>query len=183
MPSVKQKKLKADISSKSMCIQHVHPKCYGRYGKKHRNIILNEIKQKLKVINSKKLDAEHGDIESRKSETSKYYEAVTLIQRRVKKNEHKIVNDHGMIASTDKKKCEIIIFFFAELFVKNHQQQKEYQPIEIELPFTKDEMIKVVMKLKNNKSSGPDSVIAEMIKHSPEINREMIAEIAQKTSA
>lgn len=183
MPSVKQKKLKADISSKSMCIQHVHPKCYGRYGKKRRNIILNEIKQKLKVINSKKLDAEHGDIESRKSETSKYYEAVTLIQRRVKKNEHKIVNDYGMIASTDKKKCEIITFFFAELFVKNHQQQKEYQPIEIELPFTKDEMIKVVMKLKNNKSSGPDSVIAEMIKHSPGINREMIAEIAQKTSA
>ena len=50
-------------------------------------------------------------------------------------------------------------------------------------PLPKTRLTKVVTKLTNNKSSGPDNVLAKMIKHSPEIIHEMTAEIFQKTLA
>ena len=79
-----------------------------------------EIEQKLRIINSKRLDEEPGDIESKKSEAIKYHEAGGFIQR-MKKNKSKIVSDHGMIASNDKEQCEIIRSILSEIFVKGHQ--------------------------------------------------------------
>ena len=52
-----------------------------------------------------------------------------------------------------------VVVCFTTNVVKGHKhQQKEYQPIKMEVPYTKDKLIKVVTKVKNSKSSGSDNV-------------------------
>src|SRR5579872_100104 len=45
------------------------------------------------------------------------------------------------------------------------------------VPFTANEIKTAVKKLKNNKSPGPDNIVSEMLKNSPEIAYNNIAQI------
>ena len=66
---------------------------------------------------------------------------------------------------------------------ENISETPLYHPVEIENPFTKEEISKVVWKLKNNKSPGIDNVDAELIRNGPDELHEMIADIFQLTSS
>ena len=83
-----------------------------------------------------------------------------------------MINKDGKIASSGKEQCEIISEFFKELFEKENIPEKPLYH-----PFTKEEISKVMRKLKNNKGTGIDNVNAELIKNGPEELHEMIANI------
>lgn len=144
-----------------------------------RNKIIGKIKQKLKHINETKLDKELGALNPKKSNAGKYYEAERIMQRQEKRSE--IVNMDGMIASTQKERCTIITDFIRKLFVKPDVIQNECASVELQDPFTEEKILKMAAKLKNNKSPGPENVIAEMIKYSPKETRQLIAKIIQLT--
>ena len=144
---------------------------------------MNNIKQKVREINDNELKKELINIENKSSDESKYYEAARVLQRKERKQHPKIINKEGKIASSDKKKCKIITDFFTELLQRDEiEEQKEYHPVEMEIPFTQKEISKIVKRLKDNKRAGPDEVKAELIKNSPKEVHETIAKILQLTS-
>ena len=57
---------------------------------------------------------------------------------------------------------------------------KDVEPTEMKRPFTEVEIRKSVSSLKNNKSAGIDEISAEMIKYSPKIVYQQIADIFNK---
>ena len=59
---------------------------------------------------------------------------------------------------------------------------REYEPTEMTIPFTAEEIGDSATKLKNGKSTGIDEVNAEFIKYAPKVIHEGIAEIYNKTA-
>ncbi len=81
-------------------------------------------------------------------------------------------------AGSGQQQVEIITNHFREVFRKvSKSEVEDVKPVQMRIPFTSEEISKAVRKLKNNKSSGIDEISAELIKHSPEIIHQKIADI------
>ena len=83
------------------------------------------------------------------------------------------------MASTEQKLVEIITKYFKKMFAPedNKQNIKIYPPIEMNKPFTGEEIQKAARNLKNGKSAGADNLQAEYIKYADIIIHEHIADI------
>ena len=107
----------------------------------------------------------------------KAYEAIRSLN---KKEQINVVvdNDVGELVTDPEQKTEIITAFFESLFsVENVAPFIGICPTKLETPFTADEISKCANKLRNNKSTGPDNLPAELIKAAPPIIHEEIAVI------
>ena len=85
-----------------------------------------------------------------------------------KPNPFLIKDENMMVAGTDERKAELITNYFESMFAPNDTDHtaKEYPPVEMNVPFTGDEIHKAGSKLKNGKSGdGPDTLHAEFIKY------------------
>ena len=63
---------------------------------------------------------------------------------------------------------------------KGEDEIKDIEPTEMKRPFTEVEIGKSVSRLKNNKSIGIDDISTEMIKYSPKIVYQQIADIVNE---
>ena len=151
--------------------------------RKKRNKIHKKIKNKVKQLKEDELEEQLREVEDKRTEESKYYEAARILRRKEPKKEPKILNKEGKIATSDKERCKIVTEFFSKLFHRDNPEEQEIRnPVEMTNPFTKEEITKAVKKLWNNKSAGPDQVKADLIKNSPEELHDMVANILQSTS-
>ena len=82
----------------------------------------------------------------------------------------------GEIVTDSEQKTEIITKFFESLFsIENVAPFLDINPTKLTTPFTASEISTCVNKLRNNKSTGPDNLPAELIKVAPPEVHEQIA--------
>ena len=144
---------------------------------------MNKIKARVCKVNETEIEKELSTIDEKHSEASKYYEATRVLQRREKKKQPKIINEEGKIASTVVERCKIITDFFTKLLHKEGIPVSDVcRAVEMEPPYTEEEVSKLAKKLKNNKSADPQTMIAELIKNGPKELHKKIAEVLQLTS-
>ena len=84
----------------------------------------------------------------------------------------------GNIATTEKEKARLITEYFKEnLAPELKRPLKIYKNKKMNTPFTKEEIKEAVKSMKNGKAAGPDDIVTEFIKYSPEPVFEEIANI------
>eukprot|EP00795_Rhopilema_esculentum_P008001 gene8001-13908_t len=98
-----------------------------------------------------------------------------------KKTKLQVNTADGKTTSTTRKIEEVTNHFkqcfYNENLGPDQNKQETIKPEKITKPFTTEEIQKAIKKLKNNKAAGCDNIIAEQLKHSPEIVAEEIATI------
>ena len=96
---------------------------------------------------------------------------------RTKRKENVFI-EHNNVPLSNEKSLEKITEFYNRLFnEENKQSFEDIKPEKMKMPFSKEEVIKAVNSLKNNKSPGPDNISAEQLKHCPDIIYQHIADI------
>ena len=78
---------------------------------------------------------------------------------------------------------EIIAKYFENIFYANPTPMQNVLPTPMSTLFTSSEIRKAVRTLKNNKSSGMDQINVELIKYSPEVVYEKVADIYNNIAA
>ena len=94
-----------------------------------------------------------------------------------------VENSEGNILHNSKQKVEEITKYFEGIFKQEDTKEiPKLIPQELKNPITCPEVKEAVKKLKNNKSPGCDNIPAELIKNSPEIVHNQIAEILNEAA-
>ena len=89
-----------------------------------------------------------------------------------------IKDEDGKVAGSDEKRIKIITDYFKEMLApENAETCKEYKPTEMINPFTEEETRKAAQSLRNDKSTGIDNILAELIKYAPTTTHKIIADI------
>ena len=167
--SLKQKKLKQNIDS-------TRNKEKRKNMKKKRNKIMNNIKSRLKFLEDTKYEKELKEIEQ-KNDEQKCHAAVRLLKSKKPKKTLKVTNSKNQILTSEKDQVAEITTYFKTIFEKDYIEETYYPPCKIDQPFTAEEIEKSIRKLKNNKSAGPDNMVAETLKYAPNEVMEEIAKI------
>ena len=145
--------------------------------KKERNILINKIKRRMKLVEEERYGKELEQIEKSKS-NQKSYEAVKLIKKMKPKKKLNVFDENGKFVSAVTKQVDIITKVFKKTFEQpDEEEMKYYPPCENKPPFNEREIYLAAKKLKNGKSPGIDDIPAEMIKNAPMIIHQKIAEI------
>ena len=88
------------------------------------------------------------------------------------------VHTENGVTASEKKQVEIVTNHFKEVSQRRGEDEiKDLEPTEMKRPFTEVEIRKSVSRLKNNKSTGIDDISTKMIKYSPKIVYQQIADI------
>ena len=137
------------------------------------NIIKNEKNNYIKYVLQ--------DLEINENDTVKMDEAVKKIKRLAHTEKSIIITKEGL-TSNKKKQSEIIAKYFEHIFYTNATPMQNVLPTPMSTPFTSSEIRKAVWTLKNNINPGMDQIDVELIKYSPEVVYEKIADIQQYCS-
>ena len=106
------------------------------------------------------------------------FQAIRLINK--SEDNHNIIvkNTKGETLHSTKEELTEITKYFEEIFKQeNTTPLPDIKPQKLEQEKTSEEIRLAVNKIRNNKSPGCDDINAELIKHSPEIVYEHIAQI------
>ena len=167
--SMKQKKLKLQIESSTN-------KDERRRVRKERNNVMNNIKARVKTLEDTKYEEELKEIEEKKDE-QRAYAAIRVLKSKKPKKPLLVTNNKNQRLNSEEDQVEEITKYFKSIFEKDDVEEKQYPPCELDEPFTVSEIEKSVKKLKNNKSAGPDNMVAEALKNAPVEVYENIAKI------
>ena len=168
--SKEQQKLRHDINATT-------DKTKCREKKTKRNKILKEIHQLVEKEKTKKIMEQVEEIESNKNDSNRMYQAVRQLQQTKPKKRLMVDGEKGLTTNVTEQ-VEIITNHFKSVFhIDTEKEIPEIHPQEMETPFTAGEVEKAVNSLKNNKSPGCDNIKAELIKHSPPVIHQGIANL------
>ena len=140
---------------------------------KTKKNIKNEIKKDKENAELKRIE----DIEKFKDDSRCMFQAVRVLS---KKEDSNIIihNSKGeIIHSIDEELLEITKYFENIFKQEDITPLPELQPQQLEIEINSEEVKLAVDKLKNNKSPGCDQINTELIKNSPYVVYEHIAEI------
>ncbi len=121
------------------------------------------------------------DIENKKEDSNKCYEAQRILKNRKLKKLLIVKNKNGEVAGTPKAQADITTPHFKKMLTSNEFEDKfkKYDPHDMSTP---DEIEKAARSLKKNKSTGIDNIKAELIKYAPNNVHKLIADIYNKTA-
>ena len=94
-------------------------------------------------------------------------------------------DEKGKVAATEEQQIKIVSEYFTKMLAptENEKMYKTYQPKNMDIPFTREEIMKAAKSLRNGKSTGPDNPEIEYIKYAPiELHNE-ITKIFNSVSA
>ena len=132
----------------------------------HRNKIMREIKDEVRLREEEKILQDIEEIEEAKDDSSRMYKAV---RKSVRKRKQKLV-----IKTKDGLTCDVeeatkeITKFFKDMFNKDHNINNIAEPTPMNPPFSVTEIKKAIKSLKFNKSPGIDNLTSEELKMGPE---------------
>ena len=138
------------------------------------NIIKNEKNDNIKYALE--------DLERNENDTMKMYEAIKKFKRLAPKEKLIIKTEEGL-ASNEKKQSEIIAKYFENIFYTNATPMQNILPTPISTLFTSSEIRKAVWTLKNTRSPRMGQINVELIKYSPAVVYEKIADIYNNIAA
>ena len=150
--------------------------------KVERNKIINKIHTEINKEQTDKIDKILNEIENKPDDSRRMFEAVKSLKRCKPKNKMLIKDNKNRLVSNEQEQSTIIANHFEKLFYKNAEQYPTIIPREMTIPFTTDEIKTAVRKMKNNKSPGIDNVNVELIKFSPDIVYQQMADIYNEIS-
>ncbi len=141
---------------------------------------------KLKVQRNIEEEEKIEEIENTKNDSNKMFKVLRKINRD-KPKEKIFINQNGKFLTENNEVINEITDYFKKLFTddESHNQnlnQIVINPCKMEKPFTGVEVEKAVKKLKNNKSPGSDQINAELLKSSPKLIFDNIADIYNKVA-
>ena len=137
--------------------------------------IINTLHKEIEKEERKKLNEKIEEIEKYKGDSNRMFQVIRQLQP--KETKKILVHTENGVKASEKKQIEIVINHFKEMFQRREDEIKDIEPTEMKGPFTEVEIRKSVSWLKNNKSTGIDDISAEMIKYSPKIVYQQIADI------
>lgn len=168
--SVKQKEIRMKINS-------TKSKYLRQKLNKERNKLMHEIHFRLKQERDKKELNKIKEIELVQNDSTKMFKVLRLMNRD-KPKEKLFLKEGQEIITEDKEVTRKISNFFKDQFSSQEMEDfNNIKPTEMKIPFSVTEIAEAIKKLKNNKSSGPDEISSELLKHSPVVVYEKIAEI------
>ena len=173
--SQKQHKLRLDIES-SKCTTKILEL------RKERNRIKKEIKKELKSQKEAEQLKSIEDIEANKNDSRRMFQAVRVLNKK-QDNTILVENSKGEIIHNTEEEVKEITKYFENIFKQDNTTPiPSIEPTKLKEPITSNEVSIAVQKIKNNKSPGCDKVNAELLKNSPEIVHQKIAEILNETA-
>ena len=104
------------------------------------------------------------------------YDALKKIKRLKPPQKLLIKGKDGLTANPTEQR-KIAAEYFKKTFYTNKQPIRAIPPTKMAIPFTEDEIRKVIAKMKPNKSPGCDEIPVEIIKYTAKTIHEQIAEI------
>ena len=135
------------------------------------------IKQKLKEIREAEVDAIAEEIEQTKDD-ARMFKAMKKVDR--KGFENPVVHDKENKNVTDPEQMyEIINEHFKKQFYDENAEMIERfigEARRLNRPITKQEVIKAIQKMANNKAAGKDNISVELLKYAPDIVIEKITQ-------
>ena len=138
--------------------------------------IKTQISKRIIEIEENKLERNLDAIENSKDDSTRYYKAMRAIQRKKKAVPLCVKDEAGAIAYTEEQQIRIITQHFKKMLAPETGEDRhlDYPPCQMETPFTGEEIRKVVNRMKNEKSAGPDYLEVELIRYaSIEIHNEI----------
>ena len=154
----------------------------GKEIQKERNKLRKDIRKEIKSQENKNQIKRIKDIEKQKNDSRRMYQAVREIN---KKEDNTIIieNSKNEIIHNTEKEIEEITKYFENIFTQeNTTPIPEIKPQKLKEPISSKEIKKALTKIKNNKSPGCDELNAELLKESPEITYQIIADILNNTA-
>ena len=148
--------------------------------KKLRNRIMTEIHNILKHEQNEKIRQALEDLENI-PDNNKMYEAVKRLQK-LKPPQQLLIKGEDGLTVNQTKQVKIIAKYFKETFFKNAEPMPNIDPRPMSKPFTTNEIMTAVKRMKTNKTPGCDDIQIELIKHAPNNIIEAIAEIYNNLS-
>ena len=144
--------------------------------KRERNKIINTLHKEIEKEERKKLNEKIEEIEKCKHDSNRMFQ---VIRQLLPKERKKIlVHTENGVTASEKKKIVIVTNHFKEVFQRRREDEiKDIVPTEMKEPFKEVEIRKSVSRLKDNMSTGINDISAEMIKYSPKIVYQRIADI------
>ena len=140
-----------------------------------RNNKLYQIHDVLRTEKSARLAEKIDLIEREKNDSKRMFSVIKEIQREKQKAPLLIKTSNGSLTGNADEQCKLIAAHFKEQFFKDTEQIKLSHPQAMRNPFTDTEISSAIKKLRNNRSSGPDNVVAELLKFGPAILHTEIA--------
>ncbi len=142
---------------------------------------MKQIKKLIKVEKEKELESKIENIECCKDDSRRMFAAVRELNKKSDKS-ILVESEKGFIHNPEQK-VKAITNYFENIFAqKDISEVPIIKPEKLKEPITTQEIKSAIKKLKNNKSPGCDDVQAELIKHSPEIVQQHIANILNKAA-
>jgi hypothetical protein len=168
--SMTQKKIRLDINATT-------DKCKREKLRKKRNKLLGDIHKQLAKEELAHIEELTKEIENSKNDSTRMFKAVRTLKS-TKPKKKLIVEGEKGIAISEKQQVEIVSQHFQKIFHQEDQEKIQYiEPQEMRYPFSAKEVQDAANNLGNNKSAGCDELKAELIKHSPNIVFQEIADI------
>ena len=122
------------------------------------------------------------DLKRNENDTMKMYKAVKKIKLLASKEKLIIKIKEGVLTSNEKDQSEIIAKYFKNIFYTKATPMQNVLPTLMSTLFTSSEIRKAVWTLRN-KSPGLDQINVELIKYSPEVVYEKIADMYNNIAA
>ena len=135
------------------------------------------MKRKLKEIRDEEIDRIAEEIDQTKDD-ARMFKAIKKVER--KPYENPIVHDKEKKCVTDPQQ----IYEIVKEYFKGQFSKEDIEPIvrfvgearSLRRPISKQEVIKALQKMANNKAAGQDNISVEMLKYAPDIVFEKIAQ-------
>ena len=142
-----------------------------------RKEIQKVIEKRLKTIREAEIDEIAEEIESTKDD-ARMFKAMKKVER--KPFENPMVHDKDNKCITEPQQLyETITEYFKQQFYneRNENVERFTGPRKrLNRPITKEEVIRAIQKMANNKAAGKDNIAVEMLKYAPDIVFEKIAQ-------
>ena len=141
-----------------------------------------KLRKRLKEIEERKLEKQLEEIENSRNDSNRYYKAIKEIRRLKKIEPLTVENEDGEIATTEEEQIKIVMAYFKKMLAPETEPRRSYKPSRIRIPFTAEEIRRILKKLKNGKSAGIDKLEVEFLKYAPIEILQQIAEILNTTT-
>ena len=141
---------------------------------KEGNLVVRQLRQKLKEEKAKHIEQKNKNIEQLTSNPTKMYRAIQDIDKN-KKPLLTLCSKKGL-TTNEEKTTETLAHYFAKMFTRITQQQMP-EPIPMSEPITWKEIYEASLKFSINKCPDNNGLQAEHIKYAPKCVHQDIANL------